>query len=709
MIAGIMTNFCLRLTGAFGVSTPKPASGSSHCESVLFRSTRLFGPLVPPSVRNPEGLLDLNKIRNETPTGLKSELIALIREQHPSRARDYETVLSKPKFSPLFESLGQAKIGKPSSLPNDDAERIFGELSEAIIGVDAALFRNRFAVPTSAIGSPLRWGDSCADSRVDFNTLLRKKGYNPKTDLELQSLLKQTLNLMNQRDLATFIRKVERSDKEPVNVVESYPGEFLINRDDFKVVYWCNLRNSLKKLPQYFKLTYKLGLDYAESVDLLFSAVDAIKYDFTRVDREVICPLIDIFEALLDRSLGLHDSIPAFHGLLAVAEKQGELMRALGNIGVALNAGIPMARAIELVLYIYSNAAIEGYAFMYLYDALHSLRGNEIDGEDLFCALMNVSGDDPYNSRGAYSAFSQLLYVAVTHTPFSQQEIIDKINSIADSRRLTAGEHSVGLITQDVEETDLLTQVAREIIPDSEGSSAVTAQKVVESYFPMLATNKLVNGILPYRLHKGYVEGLSDLKKLMKEEYSEGAWMYDPDGQVWYSFGGNSVPKADGARLEFFSYDISNLSQRPLFIHIHPEKCETSVCPNRDDLAMPQFQIKLTKYFASMPSGADFELFASLLEDSSSGVPMEAVIVNSIGITEVRFPNDIEKLREVAATFRDLKDITLQQFDAEGYYKRYGIEEEDITFVRRLVRVLNSQLPKGFEITLHDFDDYHPS
>lgn len=416
-----------------------------------------------------------------------------------------------------------------------------------------------------------------------------------------------------------------------------------------------------------------------------------------------------IFEGLVDRGLSFRESLPAFHDFLA--KKPEELGRALGIIGVAVNAGIPMDRALELVLYIYEHAAIEGYAFMALYDELDSLRANEVDGETLFRALMNVSGKDPYHSQGNYSVFTQLLYVAATQTQYSQQEILEKLNEAAAMQRVVAGKRSLALKAHDEQATDPLLQVSRELDSHSDSASGAVAQKEPERYFPELALNKLVHGILPYRLQKGYGAGLMDLKRLVENGFSEGAWMWDQGKQMWYSLGGKTSLNTGKVRHEFFPYDVSKLSKTPVFIHIHPEKCETFLVPNVDALAVPQFQKKLTKFFASMPSAADFELFASLLESASAEVPLKAVIVTSLGITEVVFPNDVEQIRKLAATFRDLKDNTLLWFDAVGYYQSYGIEEEDITFVRRLAHLLNEQLPEGFQIIVRDFDEYvanHP-
>ena len=62
-----------------------------------------------------------------------------------------------------------------------------------------------------------------------------------------------------------------------------------------------------------------------------------------------------------------------------------------------------------------------------------------------------------------------------------------------------------------------------------------------------------------------------------------------------------------------------------------------------------------------------------------------------------------DRVAELATTFRELKDEVLSEFDARGYLARYGIDEPDSRFVRRLLSAVNEKLPPDFEISVYDY------
>lgn len=717
MAVGIRPNFSALMTAGLGSLEPSSSLNFSLQESVAFETMKLMGPVVTPLLRNPDGILDMSKVPVETLSELKPYLIDQAQQQHPRRARDYQTVLSQSRFSPLLEILWNIKTGGAFSLPIDNAANVLDEFSAAIGSVGSAVFQDRYAASPTAIGGFFRTIGGFfkrqaphGEAAVNFKKLLRQKGYKLKKDRELQSQLQETLHLMTGRDLVTLIQKIKKFDNQPTHISDTYPGQYLGKWSGGRKVYWHDLRDCLQQLPHYYDLTNTLGLTYEESVALLFDTIDALKSNPAHISRDVFPPLISIFEGLIERDFGLRDDLPVFREVLAATKKRwgGDLSRAMRIIGLAVNAGIPFDRSMELVLYICEHAAIAGYAFMYLDDELNSLRTTAADGETLFQALINISGKDPYFSGANYATFAELMYVAATHTTHSQQQILERLNAEADRRRSFIYRSIATLKPGNDPESGTGLEVFRKLLPRSAGdaTSGVPAVKEAEDYFPRLAVDKLVHGIFPYRIHRGYRAGLTDLQKMMKEELAEGAWVYDQDRQQWYSLGGRSFYSHDRVRTEFFPYDISKLSQRPELIHIHPKESEIFIVIPAEALALPQFQKKLTKYSTSMPSKSDFEALAFLLESSSQSVPLSALIVHSIGITEVRIPRNADRVRKFASTFRDLETAILVQFDFKRYYKRYGIKEDDLVFVRKLAARLNAQLPEGFEIIVHDFDEY---
>lgn len=538
---------------------------------------------------------------------------------------------------------------------------------------------------------------------ADIKKLFADNGFIPAPDAELTALLDQTLQHMTEKDLVTYIEKVKKYDKQPVHVTESHPGEFLIDLNNSRPVHWWHLRKDLGILPQYFDVTEKLGLTKKEQADLLFSVADSHKYDFEGITG-LIETLTKTLEDCAERGIDFKASIPQFKNFLKAARKDGDVNRDFGIIQLGVAAGMNVEQSIEIVTDIYNGRGIAGYVFMALYDELNSLGPNAASGDLIFRSLKAIMGE---NGQADFSAFTQLLYLAATHTDLSQAEIFEKI---ADQKAVTGGSGKALLPAkrrgQDEPEEDALTKAAHALIPASvSGSTELTPViKQPADYFPDVKAKKLAHGILPYRAKRNLAEGISDLHDLMKKGHQEGAWMFDPSAETWYSLGGRTNLRPGSVRQEFFPYDVSALSSSPVFVHIHPEGNETFISPHRDSLAYPQLQKKITKFVATMPSGSDFETVSHLMTEASQKVPVSGLIVTSIGLTEMRMPNDPKRIAEFAKTFRDLKDQVLLEFDARGYLNKHGIQEPDIEFVKRLLVDLNKKLPPGFEIIVHDYN-----
>ena len=239
-------------------------------------------------------------------------------------------------------------------------------------------------------------------------------------------------------------------------------------------------------------------------------------------------------------------------------------------------------------------------------------------------------------------------------------------------------------------------------------SGAFTPQSPIDfedSFFEL--NTPLEHAPQPYKKRGTFNDGMHDLERLVFasrgkfEEVAEGMWVFDPKSNVWYSLGGKTeiVPKA--VRHKFVSYDISKLSDEPVLVHVHPEHFERWIEPPNDALAYPEYKQKITKMLSGTPSCADYKAIAEFLKEASQPVNPHAYIAHSLGVTEVKFPNDVSALESMGETSRDLRDNVLVEFDAENYHSQHGNEERDYTFVRRLMRDLNGRLPEGFGLTLN--------
>jgi hypothetical protein len=139
---------------------------------------------------------------------------------------------------------------------------------------------------------------------------------------------------------------------------------------------------------------------------------------------------------------------------------------------------------------------------------------------------------------------------------------------------------------------------------------------------------------------------------------------------------------------------------------MHPRQTETYVVPDRNSLAVPQLQKRITSFNAAMPSGADFGLVADLRARASKYVDIVGLIVTSEGITEFEIPNDPEVAASVAESFKYLKGEVMSEMDAHAFLRDFGIRGENLPFIDRLRREVVNKLPRGFRISIQKHEAY---
>lgn len=539
---------------------------------------------------------------------------------------------------------------------------------------------------------------------IDFDKMFEANGLSPLPDAELKQLLDGLAQHLTEEDIAAYIVAVKRFDERPVHITESFPGEYLVNMNSSRLVHWWHLRKDCAVIPRFMTAASVGWLSYAESVELLRAVADTNRYDFGGVDG-LIGHTADIIEICNKRGVAFQPSLAVFNRFLVEAKKDGEVDRAFGIARLGMVAGMSVEQCLDIVQSIYDGPGIAGYVFRDLYDELDTLGVHGAGGDSFYKALKAA------HSNGiSFSTFSAIVHSAATHTAYSHREIFEKIDGVL---RLAANDGAV-----DAERTALTRRGSNAIVkasnpldrlvdllmPSANGGPVVT--KDVGDYFPELGLDRLVHGVLPYRVNRSLRDGLSDLRRLMETAFAEGAWVFAPETETWYSLGGRTEVHPGRVRHEFFPYDISALSLNPVFVHIHPKDSEVFISPNRDSLAFPQLQKKLVGFLTALPSGADFLELVTLNRLSTRPVEITGLIVTSQGITEFSAPAEAENVDAFAGSFKFDKGEAMSNFDAAGYIAEHGISEPDLAFIARLMPAVRHKLPPGFEITLSAFEDF---
>lgn len=523
---------------------------------------------------------------------------------------------------------------------------------------------------------------------------LQLSDFSPATDRELVGLLTAGLKFISPDHMLAYLDKVKRFNSRPVNLMESLPGERLIDWNSGRLVYWYNLRQDLQNFPQFFEAAEKVALSPDEASRLLFSLVDCERHEFVGV-TDHIKTMTKLLEKCAEKGLSFKDELPQIEEFFRLLHKEGEALRALNVLRLGVAAGMSIKQAIEIVNNVYDRPGIAGYTFMALYDELDLLGANHVSGDVIFHAVKAVIA-----CGESFKDLAQATYAAVARSQLSQTEIFGRV--IEAKKQLEWQPTDSGNLVPS--QPSLLDLAFKDLLPTSasNGPKSTVARKEPLDYFPDIAAKTIVHGILPYRIKRSLRDGLRDLRKLMKEELQEGAWIFDPKSETWYSLGGRTNLGRGRVGQEFISYDVSLLSQSPVYVHIHPEQGETFIRPDRDSLVYPQLQNKLTKFSASMPSAADLHVIVGLMTEASRKVPVRGLIVTPVGLTEIRMPNTSQQIEQLAARFTDLKDQVLLDFDAGSYLHSHGLAESDRLFVGRLLETLNERLPLGFQISIRD-------
>lgn len=521
-----------------------------------------------------------------------------------------------------------------------------------------------------------------------------------RNDNELAELVEASHEYIRPEDLKNYIEKVRRFNKTPVHISYSLPGECLFAGIE-KIVYWYHLRRDLELFPEYFINAQAVGLTYKQATKLLFNMVDTKKYEFSAPETqiEILCR---IFENCQNKNMSLKGSLKDFNKLFAKAKEDGEHARALGILNLSIAAGFSVKQGVETVLNIYEHAWNSGYGMMGLYDELNALKTHSLAPDKLFDALQVIT-----KSRGSY----QLLAEGLSKT-FAVQgndgagALLTHVLKEGDHLvELNGGDRNLPKVLRNEEGFDPIGGAIRACFDEDSSTRLTSVDLAPEEYFPRINTRKLIHGVMPYRLQRHLSLGITDLKTQRKGDFTEGMFIYDPDTETWYSLGGRTRLEQGKARHEFFTYNVSRLSSSPIAVHVHPKEAETFLTPPREALTHTCMQTRLTKFFAAVPSAADYEVLASLAEGAKNPFQLRGMIVTSSGLTAFCAPFDAEKVKAFSKTFLALKDEVLLSFDVDRYLARGLFAESDEEFARSMVGEVHKRLPKGFEIIIRPYDE----
>ncbi|QQG40584.1 MAG: hypothetical protein HYV37_03375 [Candidatus Levyibacteriota bacterium] len=505
-------------------------------------------------------------------------------------------------------------------------------------------------------------------------------------DPHLQGLIAQNIQALGEQPLVRVVQALQRFNG-PVTVQEKDGTQRVDNN-------W-HLRQVLQELPGYAEASEHAGLAPDQAEGLLTHLLNSTPYDFERNEINVSLLKRSLNqEAELNQRLTKRD-IGRLRRMITIAGKYGVLPHTIYGYTTARRIGLSIQDSTAMVMHLSdADGSLAGYTFGSFNEALSSLAIAQVDPEVVKDTFARVGGRRPYFRQGLYRALEEMITFGCPSNRTNPQEVLQ------------------GLLANLQEGEDIETAIERYLseeqrkLPNENEVVIYELGEERDSYFIPKAGH-LELAALPYRTQRGLNDGVRDLEEIARarshrwESVGEGMWIFDPNGDTWYSLGGKTEVHPDRVRHNFIPYDASQLSEKPYMFHTHPEDLEVMLRNPYDDFPSREYRDHVTKFLSSTPSRADYSVVADTIERATSEIHPRSFIVHSLGITEFTYPNDLEKIKEMATKSRDIRDQAMLNFGWDYLHWRRDIIDEP-TVARMLIDDLNKLLPEGFSIKLHE-------
>ncbi len=366
--------------------------------------------------------------------------------------------------------------------------------------------------------------------------------------------------------------------------------------------------------------------------------------------------------------------------VMAATSRHRMLMPSLHMIAAANRAGLGVAGASELIAQFMPGGTrreveliTEAMNVLDIADANPELIGH------VFSGLINSQAHERYKG---YELVKDALAYGGPAAGLTSNQILERIAE-ARSQGLSypaAVNHATGGFDKDA-----LTDPER---------AAVLPHTPPEQYFINRNDSPLAHAVLPYRTVRSFEAGIQDIHRLtfargdLDERVAAGGWIFDPATSTWYSLGGETRQTGEHSiETTQLPYDVSRLSNNPLFISIHPAEYAPAQ-PER-----PGHMV---------PSPKELHRLAGMCEQAGSARAVRAFISHHRGITEIIHYPDAGVIRDLADDIEDVVQTAYGVVFGSWYMGRtMGPEIGEKETARRMFIAINAALDGAAELKLH--------
>jgi hypothetical protein len=499
------------------------------------------------------------------------------------------------------------------------------------------------------------------------------------TDPELVDLLSKGTQAVGQQALDTLLRTNERFNQHVTPV----------HHADGSVTYDPNHAHKelLRELPGYTHAAGEASVTPDQATDVLTHAMDAQSWpDLPSLGTgdTLASHLTKIFDASAAKGEAVTPAdLDNLKQLISQASENSVIPMTLASQAAGIRAGLSMADSTALVQGHLATANIRiGSNMHHFRDALQALDSAGIDPsttQQVFQQVQNMHAErrlDVYDAIKEYTIFGT-----------GRDDM-----STPDERM----GHIAAHLQPDMSGKDLINTLRRD---DTLGDHP-------QPYHPGERRDRhfrevpgpLENRAVPYRTPGSFDEGMRDIRRLTFADdwrgdvVSEGHWVHDGDTDTWYSLGGETTKTTDmeGTTTHHSSpyYDISQLSEVPRSVHIHPDRHLTGA----------------DKFGHALPTNADYNAAARIIDEATNPMRLRSFISHAYGVTEFTYPQNPNAMRQVAQVFEDIRTEFFSRFGGENQILQVARRMGDQAFAAACVDHLNSQLPPGFSLRYYPPD-----
>ncbi|MBK7844324.1 MAG: hypothetical protein IPJ71_11605 [Bdellovibrionales bacterium] len=440
----------------------------------------------------------------------------------------------------------------------------------------------------------------------------------------------------------------------------------------------------LKDLPNLVRTAGYAGISQSQIIAVLHVLLNSREYIFLELG-DFSKLLIQSFEAARKSNTNLSTQVEDLKKIVAIRA----VFYALNNLPLAIRYGWTLEQIAEL--YGKLERAQGGHEMGYyilLPKLMRSMIAYNVDKEVSFLALRSLFSEQ-YTAAAIEDLPDMIEHIelGLGHSADSLFEQIPK--AVAEVRR--KGDFAFKGVEAAFRQ--LLKRQTRL-------SSSNPNNPSVNGDFPLIA-GPVRHSNRPYQLRRTYDSGIGDLRDLCLslDEQREGAFVFDPSEERWFSLGGHT--EVDfleyKVRTTFMDYDLGELSLKPKFVHIHPKSLEWWSSIASHQLANPRLKEPIKLFSVILPSRQDISTFLSFIRNTRHDIQPEFVIVHSLGKTIIQLGEDLSEVDELLNGYIEIRDsILLDRSTDLGLFDGSNTQE----VLEWLVNRLNDKLNKRVHIRL---------